>query len=293
MFWWHVKISLGTVQFGLNYGISNQFGQVGINEASTILKTASEYGVNTLDTAAAYGESEKVLGTIGLKNWVVGTKLPSVPDQIVNIREWVITQFKSSLDRLGVNQVESVLLHNPSQLMDGARGKEIYKALLALKNLGMAKKIGISIYNPEELSSILKLMKFDLVQAPYNLFDQRIVKSGWSDELERLNVELHVRSIFLQGLLLFPPNARPERFSKWQNLWEVLDQLLKLHDLTPLEACVQFAMSAPKISRVVVGVQSQIQLQEILQIASRNFPILHADALQSSDLNLINPANWR
>ena len=183
-----------------------------------------------------------------------------------------------------------LLLHRPQQLLSH-KGQEIYNALSCLKKEGLVDKIGISIYHPNELEDLCNHFSFDLIQAPFNIFDRSLKQSGWLSRLKDLGVEVHIRSIFLQGLLLMNPSNRPAYFNCWQPIWTEWEQWLHTNNLTALQACLRFVLSNPDIDRVVVGVDSLSQLQEILAattVDSINLP----DKLCCDDPNLINPARW-
>jgi len=285
-----MKLALGTVQFGLDYGVANARGQISQDGAKAILHHAKAHGIGTLDTAINYGNSEQRLGEIGVTGWQVISKLPAIPNQCPDVEAWVRDQVQASLDRLRITSLRGLLLHRPEQLL-GKYGEKIYQALLALKRQGLVEKIGISIYNPAELDALAQCFQLDIVQAPFNILDRRLITSGWLDRLARMNIELHARSVFLQGLLLMPNAKRPDEFNRWQRIWQIWEQWLAETGLTPLQACLRHALAQTGIARVIVGVDSLVQLQEILLAAEGPTTEL-PEALQSNDIDLINPARW-
>lgn len=284
------RLALGTVQFGLDYGIANRSGQVSLDEARRIVVEARASGMDTLDTAIGYGESEQRLGEIGIADWLVVSKLPAMPEGCTDVNEWMSGAVNASLQRLGVRGVYGMLLHRPQQLLE-AEGDRLYAALQALKRDGLVRKIGVSIYDPAELDALGSRYRLDLVQAPFNILDRRLVDSGWLARLAEHGGELHVRSVFLQGLLLMKPGERPQAFERWSSLWTRWDNWLAQHGLTPLQACLRYALSFPGISRVVVGVDSVNQLKAIVADASGAMPRV-PDDLQCPDMDLINPSRW-
>ena len=285
-----MKLALGTVQFGQSYGVANKAGQVSAADAKTILEYAASNGIKMLDTAIGYGDSEQRLGEIGIPDWQVVSKIPAVPDGCGDISGWVSESVRSSLQRLGVQRLYALLLHKPKQLL-GADGGRIYAALQQLKENGLVQKIGVSIYAPVELDDLYQRYKFDVVQAPFNLLDRRLIESGWMSRLADRGVELHVRSIFLQGLLLMPPHERPVKFNRWQALWTAYSEWLRAAKLTPLQACVRYSLSFPEISRVIVGVDSSDQLRTIVEAAGGPM-LVPPSALQVHDCDLLNPSVW-
>lgn len=285
------RLALGTVQFGLDYGIGNTSGQVDVAAVAELLALARRNGLDTLDTAVAYGNSEQVLGAVGVNDWKVVTKLPALPDDCHDVDAWVQTQMRMSLARLGVAKVYGVLLHRPTQLLESL-GKDLLAALEGLKRSGQTQKIGVSVYGPEELESLFALTSFDLVQAPLNIMDRRLVTSGWTQRLKREGVELHTRSAFLQGLLLLPPAQRPEKFSRWNALWNEWQAWLEATGQTPLEACLRYVLSIADVDKAVVGVDSPSQLEEILAASIGSLPNPAPDWSSHVGAELLNPALW-
>jgi len=284
------RIALGTAQFGLTYGIANRKGKVTFPEAQIILNCARDVGINTIDTAMAYGSSEQMLGDIGVSSWKVITKLPSVPNELADITNWIVKEVESSIKRLKISGLYGLLLHRPDQLLN-YNGRILFTTLQNLKQKELVKKIGISIYSPEELDALLPAFDFDLVQAPLNILDRRLITSNWLNRLKDYNIEIHVRSIFLQGLLLIKPEDRPKKFTRWEPLWDCWEKWLSVYQLTPLQACLRFVLSLEGIDRIVIGVDSLIQLKEILAAVGKEVPLLPQELI-CNDINLINPSHW-
>lgn len=284
------RLALGTVQFGLRYGVANQTGQVSPDNAATILSHASAAGIDTLDTAIAYGQSEQRLGEIGVGQWQVISKLPAIAESCTDVAGWVEESVMGSLERLRIPKLRGLLLHRSQQLL-GSQGGELFRALVTLRDEGRVEKIGVSIYDPDELDALWSRYQLDLVQAPFNILDRRLATSGWLTRLHQTGTEVHVRSAFLQGLLLMDTGNRPAQFNRWQPLWDDWDRWLEEQALTPPQACLGFAYSQPEIDRVVVGVDSLKQLQEIL-VGVKGPAVEPPTALISGDLDLINPSRW-
>ncbi len=285
------RLALGTVQFGLPYGVANSGGQVGLEEAAAIVAAARTVGIDTLDTAIAYGDSEARLGQIGVPGWCVVTKLPAVPESCPDVSAWVKTAVDGSLERLKIGRLHGLLVHRSDQLL-GTQGEALSKALAQIKAQGLVEKIGVSIYGPEELDALWPRHPLDLVQAPFNIFDRRMAETGWFTKLHAAGIEIHARSAFLQGLLMMKPSERPAYFGRWPMLWACWQAWLQECGQTPLEACLRFALSAAEVSRVVVGVESRSQLQEIIAAASRGPGAAPSEHLICDDLDLIDPSHW-
>jgi aryl-alcohol dehydrogenase-like predicted oxidoreductase len=191
---------------------------------------------------------------------------------------------------LGVTELYGLLLHRPEQLL-GSNGPALYQALKILKANGQVQKVGISIYSPSELAALSPKYIFDLVQAPFNLVDQRFYNSGWMHRLKDNDVEIHTRSAFLQGLLLMAQTDIPPKFLPWANLWQKWHHWLACNHGSAVQACLAFPLSFSEIDRIVLGAESLVQLTQIVSAIDNK---LKSDLpnLQSDDENLINPVNW-
>jgi len=285
-----MKLALGTVQFGLPYGIANQRGQVSSEDAKGIIALSRLSGIDTIDTAIAYGESEACLGDVGLDGFKVITKIPAMPVNVADAGNWVRDQMQGSLQRLNVISVYAVLLHHPQQLL-GPKGKDLYQVLKQLKAEGVVQKIGVSIYAPSELDSLIHIYPIDLVQAPFNLIDQRLKSSGWLQKLHDEGVEVHARSAFLQGLLLMPVTTIPKKFKHWLPLFNSWHDWLIDNDTSAVQTCIGFVQAHPQVAKVVVGVESIQQLKQLIQSAKEP-PNGVWPNINCSDENLISPSNW-
>lgn len=287
-----MKLALGTVQFGMSYGIANRSGLVAPSEVKEILRLGREHGLDTLDTAIAYGNSEQVLGDIGVGDWNLNTKIPSLPYDCTDVERWMMNQVESSMRRLGVSSLSGVLLHNAADVL-GEMGAKVARGLRALKLSGVAHKIGFSIYSPEILPALMKICIPDLIQAPMNVIDRRLSESGWLQRLRADGIEIHVRSVFMQGLLLMSSEKRPPYFARWQPLWDRWEAYLA-SACDASTACLGFIKSFPEISRVVVGVDNKHQLVQLINsfesISSYDLP---PSTLSCAESDLVDPVNWR
>jgi aryl-alcohol dehydrogenase-like predicted oxidoreductase len=194
------------------------------------------------------------------------------------------------MERLQVEQLHGVLLHQPSQLLQ-SDGDDLYEGLLSLKDKGLTRKIGVSVYEPKELDQLLNSYDLDLVQAPLNVMDRRLVESGWAKLLKDANIELHTRSAFLQGLLLMPAHQRPQKFKRWADVWTVWDDWLSEMNLSPLEACLQYLNTVQEIDRVVVGVDTENHLRQIVKASKGRLESM-PNFRETLDTRLMNPAAW-
>lgn len=287
------KIVLGTAQFGLSYGVANAAGKPDLAAVGAILARARAGGIRLLDTAIAYGDSEQVLGTIGMSDFGIISKLPQIPEHDdMDVAAWVASQVSDSLARLNVAHLDGLLLHRPGQLLSSTGGR-LYRALQEQVAQGRVRRIGVSIYEPYELDQLIPRFALDLVQAPLNLWDSRLEASGWRGRLQHMGIALHGRSVFLQGLLLMPDARRPAYFQRWASLWAAWRTWLAEHRLTPLQACLRYALHAEGVERVVLGVDSVEQLDEILSIVDEGPVPDGYQSLQTQDAALLNPSLWK
>ena len=255
-----------------------------------MLQLATKNGIEMLDTAIAYGESETCLGEVGVQEFKLVTKLPVVPDGCVDVSGWVQEQVNQSLARLGVSTVYGLLLHRPQQLL-GTSGKALYQTLHVLKETGLVQKVGVSVYAPSELEALIPQYHFDLVQTPFNLVDRRLQKTGWLKKLKDKGVEVHTRSAFLQGLLLMSPKNIPAKFTLWSDLWNRWHSWLAINKSPAVATCLAFPLSFPEIDRVVVGADSVSQLTQIIE-ATKNLPAGNFPEISCDDENIIDPSRW-
>jgi len=286
------KLGLGTVQFGLKYGVSNPTEQkTPANEVSKILEIAAENQIQVLDTAHDYGESESVLGTTLPQNhpFKIITKISKLSGGFKKIPQ----TFLESLTRLKQPFVEGLLVHHAKDLI-GEKSKQVYEALLLLKEKKLVKKIGVSVYEASEIESILDQYPIDLIQVPLNIFDQRLLKSGHLDEFKKRDIEVHVRSMFLQGLLLVEVESLPACFNSRKANFKKFHMFLAEQGISPLQACLQFVLQLPQVDIALCGVNDSKQLLEICKVAEN--PKLRPEnflELAIDDPMVLNPSNWK
>lgn len=290
-----MNLGLGTVQFGLPYGISNKSGQVAAAEVGKILHLAASSGIQLLDTAAGYGNSETVLGAslASTHNFSIVTKtLPLKTDKVrPEDVERAETAFYNSLHHLRQSSVYGLLVHHPADLLSTG-GERLYASLQRWKCEGQARKIGVSVYDKDEVDRLFGQYAFDLVQLPLNVFDQRLVQDGTLRRLHEAGVEIHVRSAFLQGLLLMQSVALPPYFVNLKLHHEAYLEALAEAGVSPLAGALGYFHHLPEVSTVLVGVETSVQLQECL-VATRDAPPLDFASFAVNDPLMLDPRVWR
>ncbi|WP_375175150.1 aldo/keto reductase [Pseudooceanicola sp.] len=288
----YASLVLGTAQFGSAYGVANRLGEPDAGRVRDVLDFAYENGIRVLDTAAAYGKSEAVLGACGMDGWSVITKIPSLHD-VANTDVGTIARehVLRSLDRLGVASLHAVLAHDRRD-MAGYRGLQLCEALADLRSSGCIGGTGVSVYAPQDMEGI-DLENIQVVQAPFNVLDQRFIASGEGNKLRANGAELHVRSVFLQGLLLMEPEDRPAQFEAWQTDLARFDKAVLGSGLTRAAFCLGFAARQADITHCVVGVENAEQLSQLMEAYNLGQVSRYdASGLRVDDLNLVDPRNW-
>ena len=282
------QLALGTAQFGLDYGVTNKSGQVSLREAGDIVDEARARGIDTIDTARAYGSSEQSLGTIGVSDFQVITKLPGIPENCRDVKGWIVSEIEDSIDKLGVPSLYGLLLHAPADLLS-EHGQLLAATLQALQQQGLTGKIGVSVYSESELAACAGVMPLELVQVPLNIIDARVDHELLS-ELSSSGTEIHARSVFLQGLLLADPEEIDSKFEPWNSLFTAFSTWCAEQDVSPLQACITYVAHLDYVSKVVVGVETASQLRGILEGGAELSPL--PGQLQCRDERLLNPVNW-
>lgn len=271
-----MKLGLGTVQFGLNYGISNSIGQTPEFEVKSILKIAQEKGIQNLDTAALYGNSEEVLGNSLKQNhsFQIITKTNKAD---------IKKGFEDSLKKLKAKAIYGLLFHDCKDLNEST-----YQTITEFKQKGLVKKIGVSVYNQAEIEFSLKNFQIDLVQLPINIFDQRLLQTKTLDKIKNQNIEIHARSAFLQGLAFIEPEKLESQF---HDLKPKAESLRRIN--LPIPAiCLAFLKSLSQVDSIICGVNTSEQLQELVSAYNSQLPKIDFSEFAISNERILNPALW-
>jgi aryl-alcohol dehydrogenase-like predicted oxidoreductase len=273
------KLVLGTVQFGLQYGV-NSAGRPSEEAVKSILAEAAKGGITTLDTSSAYGNSEEILGECITpeENFKIVSKYPKGETPVKEM-------FNASLERLKVDSLYGYLLHHFEVYKNNPK---VWDEFVVLKESGKVKKIGFSLYTPEELEFILdNKSPFDLIQVPFNIFDKKFLP--YMKKLHDKGVEIHVRSTFLQGLFFKDRNALPEKLQPMKKYLLQMDEFSKASGLSISEIALNYNLQNPYIDGVLIGVDNVEQLRMNLN-SVKNTPIdIEIEVIEQE---LLNPSNW-
>lgn len=287
-----MKLGLGTAQFGIPYGVTNAFQQVRPEAARTIMQFALENGIDLFDTAPAYGTAEKLIGSvlpatakIVTKTWITHQRSFG-SDDIGAIR----ASFLDSLKALGRTSVYGLLVHSPDDLLRPGGGL-IVEMLLELRDRGSVQKVGVSALKQEHIEHCLQHYPLDLYQIPMSFIDQRIVRSGLLRDLQSRGVEIHARSIFLQGILLAQPDDLPNYFSPWRDKLAMIRGALAAAGASPSAAGIAYVRCRTPASHAIVGATSVVELQELVH-SSAAAPELPFDEFAIDDEALVDPWRW-
>lgn len=283
------KITLGTASLLSGYGISPSALEKNHEEVFKIFQLAKSAGINLIDTAPAYGKAEELLGRTKINDFQIITKIPPLSPTLRTSKQ-ILESVGQSLKKTGSKKLCGVLLHHSDQLDTGGKSI-ILEAVREILRQGLAEKIGISVYDPEDLARWLEMFPFQIVQLPLNPFDQRFEISDWIQRLKKSGIEVHVRSVFLQGALFLHPDQLPPCLVKFRTHWEAWHQWLAELRISPLAACLSFVSGLKGISAIVLGVQSSAQLADILR--SRWPETLRVPAhLSAKEKSMIDPRSW-
>ena len=292
-----MKLGIGTAQFGLNYGVSNRDGMTPQAEVERILALAAAAGIDYLDTAPAYGRSESCLGAAlrGGGPFQIVTKTPACDGDTIqpSHADALRLTFLRSLENLRVDRVYGLLVHHAGDVMKPGGGL-LLEVMRELAQQGLVQKLGISVYDGAEIDAVLEIFVPQIVQCPLNIFDQRLLASGHLAKLQGLGAEVHLRSVFLQGLLLMEPDAMPGYFLRHRPLIEDFSRFVAGNQWTKLQCALSFALAQTNADAVMLGITTAAELSEILGFASNTVPAnLDFSRFAVNDPDLVDPSRWR
>ena len=285
---------LGTAQFGQRYGITNFHGPPTEEEIRGILAIAWEKGIKAIDTAAAYGDSETILGkVISDAPWRIISKVPKNSKPLTGkaYGRFLRNSIYQSLRKLRRSVLDTLLIHSAADLLSG-EGPYLYDKLRQFQSEGLIRKLGVSVYTGTEIEKICGKFKVDVIQAPISILDQRLIESGYLSWVQREGIEVHARSIFLQGILLTPLEDLPKIFDPIKLHIARLHEVAESRGTTVLDLCVGFVSTLKDLDGLVIGVESKAHLQQILRSASAPQNIGDMSHLAINDSRFLHPGNW-
>ena len=275
------KFIVGSAQFGMEYGVTNNSGIISNNEAQNIVETCLKSGIRLFDTAKSYGTSEVTLGKFSSEDIDFITKISG---------HNYIGQVLDSVKKLNKKCLHGVLMHDEKEVNLFKKQKE----LLSLKNKSLTQSVGISVYDYELLKSLLNTSfvdEIDIIQVPLNILSMNEYKKDILNELKQRNIEIHVRSVFLQGILLLENyDELPSYFDKYKNVLLKWDSLVKRENLKKLDVCLSGILNLECVDKVILGVENCQQLIDLISFEYLNeIPKINYNKLNE---NLTNPTKW-
>lgn len=277
------------MQLGLPYGINNPFGKPSSEDSASILQLALSEGIDLLDTAESYGDSIAIIGQYINQNPTAHFKV--VSKFISNPNQTISCGLANSLKALQAKSIYAYLFHRIQDYKSGVFTSE----LLELKRTGKFKKLGVSLYALDDLKIVLDDNNIELIQIPFNVFDNSAEKRQLLNQAKSLGKEIHVRSVFLQGLFHKKPDELTGKLEPLKNPLSIMQTLVARFDQRIDSVCLNHALCQPFIDKVIVGVETQEQLKQNIDVAGEQIPSELFELLEEIDIEqkeLLNPSNW-
>ena len=288
------RLGLGTAAFGSHYGLSNRVGRPAESEVAAILERASASGIGYLDTAPAYGDAEALVGRHlprGYRLRIV-TKTPVMKATTIEAhhKQEVLDTLAVSLDRLKVETLHGLLVHQCADLAKPG-WQHLVEALAEARARGWTVHVGASVYDSEQLALVESRFQPEIIQLPVNALDRRPIASRMLSRLQAAGMEIHARSVFLQGLLLLRPDDLPDFFRPLREKIAALRRRWAENELSPLAGSLGFVMQQQDIDAIIVGVNRAAELDEIIDAANR-VVALDLEPAPAVDTLYLDPSRW-
>ena len=278
-----MKLILGSAQFGFRYGLKKT--KINKKEFQNIYKMLKQNSLTYFDTAINYGDSQKRIGTLNIKKKIITKiKIPTIKPK--NLEKWYYQILFRTLKDLKVKKLYGLLLHDSSHVF---KNKELLNIILESKKKKLVSKIGISVYEKFEIEKVLRIWKPDIIQIPINVFDQRFLNGNFLKKLNQLKIQIHVRSCFLNGLLLENRLKKGKIVSK--NKFEEFVNWCKLKKINQLTACINFVKRIKYVHALIVGFNNSKQLEEILYSFKKKTILV--PGFYINEKKIIDPRKWK
>lgn len=287
-----MKLGLGTAQFGLDYGLTNAAGRVPERDVAAILSEAAQSGVCYIDTAPAYGRAESVLGRLLPRQapFRIISKTRHFNDDVIDPGV-VRADLETSLRAIRRRHVHGLLAHRADDLL-GRWGERLWAVMEQMKADGLANRIGVSVYTPDQADALMQRFPLDIIQLPLSLLDQRMSLGGQLERLKARGVEIHARSLLLQGVLLSNPEALPPFLSPLKPRLDALAVAARDCDCGIMDLALAFVRLLGRVDVAVLGVTRRRELRALIAAMQRPIPALHFAPFAVDDINLIDPRAW-
>lgn len=285
-----MKLALGTAQFGLHYGVNNKEGTPSDEELKQILNLANENNITLLDSATCYGNALERIAKFNHQRFDIASKLKPLNTEKItpNTIDTCLKELEETVNKSGLTSLHTIMFHNAGDLYTAG----IRELITELKTSELCRNVGASFYPHQAVLQLAMEHSLDIVQIPLNVADQQLLANNTIANLKKTECEIHIRSVFLQGLLLM--KERPHYFDDWSPWFERFYNTCKSAALSPIQLCLAFAKTIDEVDKIILGVNNSDQLADILvNYHSANFDYRELTELATSDSNFINPVNWK
>jgi len=283
------QIILGTANLNKKYGFLKK--SIRFSEFKKIIKNSKKNKVRYIDTSINYSGVHKILGKLNLNKIKVITKISIPTNNNINAELWIKKIIKNIIRDLKTKSLYCVLIHNSNILLNNKYKKYILN-LNELKKKGKIKKIGFSVYNLREAKILLKKYKFDILQVPLNIINQTFCDKNFLQNIRKKNIEIHARSVFLQGILLSKDLRKMKYFKRWRTFWKDYYNWLNKNRVSGLTACLSFINGVKNISGYVIGIENEKQFKQVLDCKIKK-NLKFESFLSQKNKKLIDPSKWK
>ena len=289
------KIIIGTAQFGTKYGVSNK-KRISKEQIKKIFYFLEKKNIHTFDTAENYGDAELKIGKYNKKKqFALSTKISSLKKiKQKDLEEQINSKVENMCNRLNTNKINYLLLHDFKDIQrKNNKSKKIIAILRKIKKSGKILNFGVSVYSCKDAEKIIESHKIDFIQIPFNLFDQSLLKKNFYKKLQKKKIDIHIRSIFLQGLVFI--NYKKEKNKKILKITKKINFFLEKKKNEKIKLLINFIKNYNFFKKIVIGVNSLNQIKEITKIFEQNVNYNKSQFLEykRTDKSLIDPRNWK
>lgn len=288
------KLILGTVQFGLNYGINNTIGKMSEDKVFELFENAYDLGIKTLDTAEAYGNAHSVISNFHKQSKKRFNIISKYSSSNFNYPIDLVDRIQVHCSNFNVNSLEGYLFHSYNDFKMNINNDP--NILEKIKNSGLVKKVGVSVYLNDEIEDLLNFKNIDLIQLPFNLFDNEYQRREILEKAKKRNIEIHTRSVFLQGLFFKDINTLTSCLLPLKNNLSELSLILKNNNLSIESLALNYALNKTYVDKVLIGVDSLEQLKNNIKATENDFDksiYEKIDCIQIKNTKLLNPSYWK
>jgi aryl-alcohol dehydrogenase-like predicted oxidoreductase len=288
------KLILGTVQFGLNYGINNTKGKLSEHEVFRLLETAYDLGIRMIDTAEAYGDSHKIISNFQKNSKKKFNIISKYSPSNIEYPSDLIQRIQVHCLDFNVDYLEGYLFHSYVDFINSFNKDPEILDKIAIS--GLVKKIGVSVYSNDEIEDLLNFKNISLIQLPFNLFDNEYQRKVILEKAKKRNIEIHTRSVFLQGLFFKNINTLNTIFSPLKSNLAILETLTQKNNVDINSLALNYAIDKKYIDKVLIGVDSIDQLTKNIKSINNVFDnsiFKKIDSIKIENTKLLNPSNWK